>query len=89
MHINSYKSDKNSRHRAESVMIGIIINVLMAFISYRAGLPIYLDTIGTIVTAAMGGLFPGIMTAITTNALCSLFDHKAIYFGIVNAIIAI
>ncbi|MBQ4465318.1 MAG: diguanylate cyclase, partial [Oscillospiraceae bacterium] len=84
-----HRSRRSSQQRAVSVMIGIAVNVLLAYIAYRTGLPIYLDTVGTISIAALGGLFPGIMTAICTNAVCSGFNHPAIYFGGVNALIAI
>ena len=89
MKTDSHRSNRDSKRRALSVIIGITINVLLAFISYRMGLPIYLDTLGTIGVASVGGLFPGIMTAIATNTICTLFNDEAIYFGIVNALIAI
>ncbi len=53
------------------------------------GFPIYLDTIGTIGVAAVSGLFSGILTAVMTNAICALFNPNAIYFGFLNALIAI
>lgn len=85
----TYRTNKGSVYRAVLVISGIAVNVLLAFIAYHIGLPIYLDTIGTMGVAAIGGLFPGIMTAVMTNALCSLFNPDAMYFGAVNAIIAI
>ena len=75
--------------RAVSVVAGIAVNVILAFISYRSGLPIYLDTVGTVGIALLGGIFPAIMTAIMSNVLCTLFNPEAIYFGIVNAGIAV
>ncbi len=84
----SHRSNRGSKMRAVSVIIGITVNVIMAFIAHVTGLPMYLDTIGTIGVSAMAGLFPGIMTAIVTNAICTLFNSDAIYFGIVNALIA-
>ena len=89
MKANSYIRNKGSRYRAMLIIAGIAVNAVLAFISYRAGYPIYLDTIGTIGVAAVGGLFPGIMTAVLTNVICSMFNGDAMYFGIVNAIIAI
>ena len=83
-----HSSGRGSALCAIAVTIGVTVNVLLAFISYQTGLPIYLDTIGTIGVASVAGIFPGIMTAILTNTLCSLFNSDAIYFGIVNALIA-
>ena len=84
----THRSNRSSAERAVSVIIGIMLNVLLAFIAYRTGMPMYLDTVGTISIAAVGGLFPGIMTAIITNTICTTFNSASIYFGIVNALIA-
>lgn len=74
--------------RAVSVMIGAAVNVVLASLSYKAGLPVVADTIGTVAITAVGGIFPGIMTAILTNAVCSLFNSEAAYFSLINAMIA-
>lgn len=70
-------------------LAGIICNVLLAYIAYRNNLPVYLDTVGTFTAAAIGGLFPGILTAVATNTLCALFNNNSIYFGFLNALMAI
>ncbi len=68
---------------------GVLLNVLLAFIEHLLDLPLYLDTVGTVVVAALGGLYPGIVTAVCTNALCLFFNPDAPYFVLVNIIIAI
>ncbi|MCR5507964.1 MAG: HD domain-containing protein [Lachnospiraceae bacterium] len=75
--------------RAGFVLLGICVNVLFYYLTHSMGLPIYLDSAGTIFVAATGGLFPGIMTAVASNTICTFFDINSIYFGIVNALIAI
>lgn len=85
----AHRSNRGSKLRAISVMIGIAVNVLLAYISHRAGLPVYLDTVGTISVAAIGGLFPGIMTAIVTSVICATFNPIEIYVGIVNVLLAV
>ena len=39
-------------------LIGIIVNVVLAYAMYSMGYPLFLDTIGTVAVAAVGGLFP-------------------------------
>ena len=85
---NTHRSHKDSMLRAECTMLAVLINVILAFLAGKLGLPIYLDTIGTMCIAAMGGLFPGIMVAIATNLFCSMFNDTAVYFGIVNVVVA-
>ncbi|MDC7293386.1 HD domain-containing protein [Butyrivibrio sp. DSM 10294] len=70
-------------------LIGIIVNVVLAYAMYSMGYPLFLDTIGTVAVAAVGGLFPGILTAVVTNAICALFNVNAIYYSFMNAMIAI
>ena len=101
---NSYKYKKQSRklprrigrilrnvsvRRALSVICGIIINVVLAYPVYRSGLSMYLDTIGTISVACIGGALPGILTAVATNVLCTVFNENAVYFSVLNVLIAI
>ncbi|WP_242952269.1 HD-GYP domain-containing protein [Butyrivibrio sp. YAB3001] len=39
--------------------------------------------------AVVGGIFPSITTAVLSNVFCALISHETIYFGFVNALIAI
>ena len=70
-------------------LFGTLINVLLSFLMNRFGLYFFLDTIGTIAVSAIGGLFPGILTAVLTNAICGIFNPDAVYFGFMNALVAI
>ncbi len=84
-----HRSNRGSWLRASSVIAAVAVNVLTAFISFRSGMPIYLDTLGTVAAGSICGLFPAIMTAIATHAICTIFNSDAIYFSIVNAFVAI
>ena len=75
--------------RVTATMGGILINVLLALLTNAYGLPVYLDTTGTMLVAMVGGLFPAITTAVLTNVVISLFNGEAIYFGFINALVAI
>ena len=75
--------------RQIAVVSGIIINVLLAFITYRSGLPMYFDTAGTIGVTILCGTFPGVLTAAITNLACSLFNEYSLYFAIINVVIAL
>lgn len=79
----------SSKWRVVLVVTGIISNVLLFFITNWLGLPFYLDTLGTIMAAAIGGLFPGILTAVITNSLCAIIEDGAVFFMIVNVAVAI
>lgn len=89
MEVYSHRSNKGVKLRALTIIIGIAVNVVLAFLSYKGGLPIYLDSIGTIGVVFIDGLFPGILTAVATNVFYALFNGDALYLGIVSALTAI
>ncbi|MBR5361440.1 MAG: diguanylate cyclase, partial [Lachnospiraceae bacterium] len=85
----THRSNNDNMLRALAIMIGIAVNFVCACGAFGIDLPIYLDTAGTIVVAALGGVFPGIAVAVATNIACTIFNPEAVYFSIVNALIAI
>ena len=69
--------------------IGISINLLSYKTINAFGLPLYLDTIGTILVASMGGYLPGVAVGFFTNILKSFNDPASMYYGVLNVIIAV
>ena len=52
------------------VYIGfILINILFNRVCGLLGVPLYLDCIGTLLAAALGGFFPGIIVGYVTNLI--------------------
>ena len=78
-----------ARTRIMLSLIAIAVNVLLTFLMGKLGMPMFFDTFGTIAVSAVGGLFPGILSGVMTSAICGIFDKNAIYFGFLNALIAI
>ena len=68
---------------------GVYLNVISFRIVNALGLPLYLDTIGTIAVASMGGYLPGVTVGFITNMIKGLDDQAAIYYGVLNVIIAV
>ncbi|MBR4760885.1 MAG: hypothetical protein IK078_12170 [Lachnospiraceae bacterium] len=69
--------------------VGVLVNLGAGWFAGRAGLPLYLDTLGTVLIATVGGYIPGILVGFFTNAIKSIYDSSAIYFGCINVMIAI
>ena len=89
MKIYSGRIDRNSMLRVFPIFAGVTLNVILAYISYRTDMFLFADTAGTIIVAALGGIFPAIVTAVTTNAWCTIFNSDAIYFSVVNVLMAV
>ena len=52
-------------------------------------LPLYLDTVGTIAAAIIGGPLPGVIVGFFTNIFKSFTDISSLYYGIINVLIAL
>ena len=80
------------KHNLITVLLccaGTLLNLLLGKLSEVFGLPLYLDTVGSISVSAMGGYLPGVIVGFSTNVLKSFEDSSAMYYGILNVLIAI
>ena len=89
MQLDVQNQKKKILLRVLIVTAGIIINACLNFIMYSLGMPLYLDTVGTIYVTMLAGPFFGILTAVITNACCMIFNSQAIYFSAISALVAI
>ena len=73
------------------VFIGIIINFALTFIVLMLKIPfLFLDSVGTILSAVLLGPIYGAIVGVLTNLLISLFiSYSHLNFAIVNALIGI
>ncbi|ETP72363.1 response regulator (CheY-like receiver domain and HD-GYP domain-containing protein) [Lachnospiraceae bacterium JC7] len=89
MRSNSVRYRRGVWMRIMSIMVGVCINIILSFVAIYFKLPLYLNTVGTMCTAWIGGIFPGVMTAFFTNMVCEFYSSDALYFSIINIITAI
>lgn len=70
--------------------IAVVINIVGAFIATTLKLPIFIDTIGTFLSAFLFGPVGGMLTGIVTSLINGLtFDPYSLYFIPVQAIIGL
>ena len=86
--------DKRERDKRLAQLAGFLaacvaLNFIGSFLAYSLALPMYLDTIGTVVAAAVGGPLPGMLAGYLTNFLAGLFDPSSTYYGTVNVLIGL
>ncbi len=67
---------------------GIGLNLLLNAIVTGLNLPLYLDTVGTVAVAVMGGYLPGVIVGFATNMIKTISDPAALYYGVLNVLIA-
>lgn len=68
---------------------GTAVNFLLSALTHMLGLPLYLDSIGTIAASAIGGYIPGICVGIITNMINCINDPTSVYYAIISILIAV
>ncbi len=68
---------------------GILLNLIPSYIVSSAGIPLWMDTIGTLLTAIMGGYLPGIFVGFVTNILKGFNDTTSVFYAVLNVLIAV
>ncbi len=69
-------------------LAGVALNMLLSYIVSVFKLPLYLDTVGTVTVAIIGGYLPGVIVGFVTNIIKSIGDPSALYYGVLNVLIA-
>ncbi len=68
---------------------GLLLNIGGSWITALLGIPFYLDTIGTIFTAILGGYIPGILVALVSHFIEAFSIPSAVYYTSLSVIIAV
>ena len=71
------------------ILGGTAINLIISQIVIKLELPVYLDSIGTILVSITGGFIPGIVVGYATNLLKVFFDTNSVYYCAINVLIAV
>ena len=83
------KSFKNTRSLI-LIIIGILINLIFSNLMTMTGCPLYLDAVGTVLSASLSGYIPGIIVGLATNLIKAITgDPSSIYYGTLNVLIAV
>ena len=70
-------------------VIGIALNVLGSVLGDRLGIPFIPTNLGTILVSVFGGIIPGVLSGFLSGVVCRLFDSNALFFCVVNVIVAL
>ena len=78
---------KISVHKITLIALAIVINIVGSYIALGLHLPVYLDSMGTIMTAILlgpfYGLFPGVLSALITGMTSDIYALYYMPVGIV------
>ncbi len=71
------------------ILTGVILNILGTKMNAAFGLPLYLDNVGTVLTAMLGGYIPCITVGFLSNIINGFSDSYTIYYCIISVLIAV
>lgn len=79
------------------MVVCIALNFVLSQIVSKLGLPLYFDSVGTIVASATGGFLPGVVVGFLTNVVIYLYnryillnpDDVTLYYCVVSVLIAL
>ena len=69
--------------------VGLLINVAGTKLALAMKWPLFLDNIGSALTAALGGYIPGIVVGFFTNLVTGIGDYTTTYYGSLTVLIAV
>ena len=71
-------------------VVCIALNIALSRLAALAGIPLYLDSVGTVLAAVISGYLPGMLTGFLTNILLWLVngDGTTVYYGVISVLIA-
>ncbi len=68
---------------------GVLLNLVLNLLVTAFELPLYLDTVGTVAVAGMGGYLPGVTVGFITNIFKTIYNQQSMYYGALNVLIAV
>ena len=89
--VNLIKKEKNRNFLiiAAECVVCLALNFLLFTLVSSLGLPLYLDNVGTLLAAILGGYLPGIFVGFMTNIINCATDPNSIYYGFITVLIAV
>ena len=80
--------NRNNTFKITFMSIAVVINIVGAFVATSLKWPIFIDTIGTFLSAFLFGPIGGVLTGLVTSLINGLtFDPYSLYFMLVQIII--
>ncbi|MBO6214719.1 MAG: HD domain-containing protein [Lachnospiraceae bacterium] len=71
------------------ILLSTALNMGLSWVMYHFQFPMYFENIGTIFSTAVGGLLPGVITAVLTSVLCGTFNPYSLYYTSICLFVAI
>lgn len=71
------------------IAVGLLINYIFSQIAIYFNLPLYIDNVGVMLTAALGGSIPAVIVGYATNLINGISNPVTVYYGTISVLIAV
>ncbi|MCR5824153.1 MAG: HD domain-containing protein [Lachnospiraceae bacterium] len=89
MKMSSFRFNRYLVFRFIAIVCCTALNVILYGLVHRLGLPVYFDTVGTILISMLGGTFSGVITAVATNLCCEFIQADSLYYAFIGISVAL
>ncbi|MBO4699087.1 HD domain-containing protein [bacterium] len=88
------KSEKSTGWRSTGnallfIFLAILINIVLSKAVLVLKLPVYFDSVGTILAAMLGGNLPAVIVGFFSNVINGFSDITTLYYGIISILIGV
>ena len=87
--IKSKSSKKSAIALVGIILAGVLLNILGTRVNALLNLPLFIDNIGTILAAMIGGYIPCITVGFLTNIIVGISDSYTAYYCVISVLIAV
>ena len=85
--------ENKRRSRSMAVLLlclaGVLVNIAGAQLALALRLPVFLDSVGTVAAAVLGGYLPGVLVGFLTNLFNGIRDYTTVYYNSISVLIAL
>ena len=71
------------------IVSALLLNIIPSNIALYFNLPVFLDSIGTVLAAMLGGNLPAVIVGFCVNAINGISDITTLYYGIISILIGV
>ena len=89
--MKEWKPTKSNRFLMGAVLIflAFLLNFIPSIIALALNMPVFLDSIGTVVAGMIGGTLPAVIAGFCGNAVNGISDITTFYYGIISIMIGV
>ena len=85
----SLSKSKQLKFAVGLIVIALLANIIPAKIALALEIPVYVDNIGTILAAMLGGTLPAVIVGFFSNTIDSFSNWETLYYGIISILIGV